>query len=233
VTAASAFVGPIWRWFERPHRFVYTEPAIGRPGARILDVGCGNHSPSLTRRYYPDATYHAVDRSFDWNLDDADKAAIDRFFEADLDAAGALAGPADRAYDTVLCSHVLEHVRNPKAVAAALAEKVAPGGALYVEVPSLRSVSFPSAREGWFGIRGCLNFRDDPTHREPVDLRSVVPVLQGAGLAVSPVRTRRLARRIALLPAYVGAGLALRGYVPASVIWDAVGFAEYVVGRRT
>jgi hypothetical protein len=36
-----------------------------------------------------------------------------------------------------------------------------------------------------------------------------------------------------LLPAYALAGLVLRGYVPASVVWDVTGFAEYLVARRT
>lgn len=43
--------------------------------------------------------------------------------------------PADRRYDLVIASHVVEHLADPLAVVASLAERLAPGGLLYVEVP--------------------------------------------------------------------------------------------------
>ena len=41
-----------------------------------------------------------------------------------------------RGYDLVYCRHVLEHVTDPRAFLRRLAALVAPGGWLYVEVPS-------------------------------------------------------------------------------------------------
>src|SRR5262249_23434042 len=97
---------------------------------------------------------------------------------------------------------------------------------------SARSLGLPRARDGWFGIKGVLNFRDDATHREMVDLSRLRATLEAKGFRVSPPRYRRLWRRCLLLPAYALAALVLRGYVPASVVWDVTGFAQYVVARR-
>jgi len=40
--------------------------------------------------------------------------------------------PADRSYDLVIASHVVEHLADPLAVVASLAERLAAGGLLYV-----------------------------------------------------------------------------------------------------
>ncbi len=222
-------LGRAYRWFEYPHRFVFCRRGLEIPGVQILDVGCGNHSPSLTKSYFPESTYHAADRNQEWNLAPADIQAIDRFFEVDLDETNALSVVPDAAYDVVFCSHVLEHLADPLTVAGDLAKKLRPGGMLFLEVPAPRTVNFPRAADGWMGIRGCLNFHDDPTHKTVVQLDAVRSLLETEGFRVSPVVPRRLWRRVLLLPLYAGAGVVLRGYVPASVVWDAVGFAELIV----
>lgn len=42
---------------------------------------------------------------------------------------------ADRKFDLIICSHVLEHLADPKSVVDKLARHLSPGGVLYVEVP--------------------------------------------------------------------------------------------------
>jgi hypothetical protein len=220
------------RWFELPPRLLHLRRVLARPGARVLDVGCGNHSPALTKQFFPQCVYHGVD-SGRWNRDAADDQAMDRFFDLDLEQPSQLDAVPEAAYDAVICSHVLEHVQDPYGVAARLLPKLAAGGMLYVEVPSPRSLKLPRARHGWLGIKGVLNFHDDETHRAMVDLPRVAALLQARGSVVSSPRYRRLWRRCLLLPAYVAAGLCWRGYVPASVVWDVAGFAQYVVARRS
>lgn len=217
----------IWNWFEYPHRLAAVEEQLARPGARLLDVGCGNHSPSITKRHFPDLCYEGVDRE-DWNRDEADAEAMDAFFELSLDDPAAVATIPDGRYDAVVCSHVLEHVEDPARTVALLVEKLKPGGVAYFEVPSERSLDLPRAENGWMGIKGCLNFWDDPTHLAWVDLRPIAESLRARGYRVEGPSPRRMKRRLVLLPAYAAAGLALRGYVPASVVWDAVGFAESI-----
>lgn len=228
----NVLLRPIWNWFEFPPRLAAVRDQLAKPGACLLDAGCGNHSPSITKRAFPRVEYHGIDNT-EWNRDATDDEAIDRFFDLSLDDLDALERVPDGAYDAVICSHVLEHLHAPLETAAALARKLRPGGVAYFEVPSPRTVDWPSAREGWMGIRGCLNFYDDPTHTEPVDLVDVRRRLESDGFSVQGPVPRRMRRRLLLLPAYVTAGLVFRGYVPASVVWDVTGFADAIVVTRT
>ncbi|GEM_PF-206457 len=220
-----------YRWCAYPHRLLPFRSVLKRPGARLLDVGCGNHSPTITKRYFPQCFYEGLDRER-WNRDEQDDAAMDAFHEVDLDRPEEIAAIPAGAYDLVLCSHVLEHVRDPWAVIPELARAVKPGGFLYIEVPSERSRRLPAARNGFLGIRGCLNFADDPTHRQLVSLDRAAELLRHAGLGIVRRGKRFLWRRVLLLPLYMAAGLALRGYIPASVMWDLLGFAETLVAQR-
>jgi SAM-dependent methyltransferase len=228
VRSPESLLRAAYRWFEVPHRFVATRSRLGLPGAQVLDVGCGNHSPSLTKRHFPECVYSGLDRE-EWNKDEADFQAMDRYILADLDAPHALGSVPDRAFDIILCSHVLEHVKEPEQVASELASKLGAGGVMYVETPTPKSLRLPHAANGWWGIKGCLNFYDDPTHRELVDLTALASRLRAEGFHVSPVRRRFLWRRVVLLPLYAMAGLLTRGYVPSSVVWDATGFAAYIL----
>lgn len=226
-----AWVAAAYRWCAYPHRFVPFRGVLRRPGARILDVGCGNHSPTVTKQYFPHCRYEGVDRER-WNRDEHDDAVMDAFHEIDLDCPEQLGVLPSAAYDLVICSHVLEHLRDPWAVIPELARTVKPGGFLYIEVPSERSLRLPRARTGFFGIRGCLHFEDDPTHRGLVSPDRAAALLDKAGLRMIRRGKRFLLRRVILLPLYALAGLALRGYIPASVVWDVLGFADVLVAQR-
>jgi SAM-dependent methyltransferase len=219
-------------WFVYPHRLAVLRRRLPRGRAAVvLDVGCGNHSPRITKRCWPGCVYHGLDNR-SMNRDAEDERLMDRFFGLDLRQPGALATVPDRAYDVVICSHVLEHLEAPTAIVADLAAKVAPDGVLYLEVPSRRSLRLPRAEKGWFGVRGCLHFADDDTHRTLVDLRDLAPLLRRAGLTPDPVRTRRLWRQILLLPLYVAAVLVVKRFIPASLLWDITGAAEYLIAAR-
>jgi len=221
----------IYRWFEFPHRFHALRHILSRPGVKILDVGCGNHSPSLTKRYYPRCHYAGVDRER-WNRNEDDDAVMDEFYAIDLEKPHELIRIPKDGYDVIFCSHVLEHISQPQQVLERLVTKLRAGGVIYVEVPSSRSLRLPRARDGWLGIRGCLNFYDDPTHKALVSVHDIVTILSNAGLEIHHLDRRFLWRRVILLPFYALAGLLLRGYVPASVVWDLLGFADVVVAMR-
>jgi 2-polyprenyl-3-methyl-5-hydroxy-6-metoxy-1,4-benzoquinol methylase len=221
----------VYNWLERPHRLLAVWTVLSRPGTTLLDVGCGNHSPSITRRHVPRCVYHGLDRQ-DWNVNARDKACADLLLDIDLTQPETLSTIADETYDVVICSHLLEHLPDPYSVAHRLAFKVKPGGVIYLEVPSPHSTRLPRANHGWCGIHGCLNFYDDPTHQTLIELPRLAAMLRQQGFRVAPIRYRFLWRRVLLLPAYVLAGLILRGYVPASVVWDVTGFAQYLVAEK-
>ena len=218
-------------WLTQPHYLLAMQQAGIPSTARILDVGCGNHSPSRVRALFPDCRYEGVDRE-NWNRDQRDADCMDRYFPLDLDVVD-LTGVLDReAYDVVLCSHVLEHLRDPGRVVADLGASVRPGGWMYVETPSSRSLNLPSAQKGWFGFRGCLNFRDDDTHRDVVDLPTIRNRFIEAGWSVNGPRIARSLRRIVGLPVLALGCLLVKGFMPASILWDVTGFAECLEARK-
>ncbi|MDO8363029.1 MAG: class I SAM-dependent methyltransferase [Actinomycetota bacterium] len=108
-----------------------------RPGDLVLDVGSGDkphwRADVLLDRFPDDE--HSVQRS------GAAAARTPRpLFDAD---AGAMPF-ADKVFDYVICSHVLEHVLDP---GAAMSEMMRVGKAGYIELPvasSARILDFPS-----------------------------------------------------------------------------------------
>lgn len=221
-------VHTIGNWLSMPPRLVVLNHILSLPGVQVLDVGCGNHSSSLTKQFFPDCEYHGVDRAR-WNHNHADIQAAASMFWCDLDCASEVSRIPNGRYQVILCSHVLEHLHHPYELLSELVKKLSPGGSLYIEVPSDRSLTLPAAASGRWGVKGCLNYHDDPTHITHVDLRVAAARLQGLGLAVTGPFRRRLLRRVCLLPLYALAGVLMRGYVPASVLWDVTGFADYLV----
>ena len=67
---------------------------------------------------------------------------------------------------------------------AALTAKLKPGGSIFVEYPSVRSLSLPS-------MPGTLNFCDDHSHVRVYDLKEVANVLLANGMLITKAGTRR------------------------------------------
>ena len=147
-----------------------------RPGSRLLDVGCGNHSPSIIKGLNPSLFYYGIDigRYF---LDEVDVAAAD---ELHICNAEAFAGELRRwgpSFDAIICSHTIEHVADPSACMISMAWALNKGGRIHMTFPSEESVHFPHRQ-------GCLNFYDDPTHREPPDPEALISIAAANGLRV-------------------------------------------------
>lgn len=122
----------------------------------VLDVGCLGFKPvAMAARERPDlrhagcdlATPDDVPAGYDFRLCDLETQPIP--FD-------------DDAFDLVICAHVIEHLRDPLALAGELLRVCRPGGAVYLEAPSDRSLwlSYPGAQERYL----MLSFWDDPTH---------------------------------------------------------------------
>jgi trans-aconitate methyltransferase len=208
----------------RPFRFkVLPRELLDRRPLRILDVGCANHVPSITKKWLPGCEYHGIDR--EWNAnDEADAQATDRFFQADLDVDDLQAVP-DAHYDLVLLTHVIEHLAHGHDALRRLAAKVRPGGYLYVETPSERSLSLPS-------MPGTLNFYDDPTHVRVYPAAEIADALRDAGFRILYAGPRRDWLRVALTPVAFPLRYLLQRKKAAGDLWDLTGFAAYVVALR-
>ena len=197
---------------------------FGRQPFRLLDVGAGNHSASLTKSFFPACRYEGLDRDRTYNNDAGDLVRMEAFHEIDLDRVDFAPLP-DGAYDAIVMAHVLEHLQHGPRVLQGLVPKLAPGGLMYVEFPGPRSLKLPS-------MRGSLNFRDDPTHVRPYTAEEVAAILREAGLRILEAGPRRDLQLMMLTPLLALRAKLTQGYVPGGVFWDLLGFAEYVIAER-
>jgi SAM-dependent methyltransferase len=113
---------------------------IPSPAGRVLDVGCGDGTLGRALRVAGAATVWGIT----WNPAEAARAdgGLDRVVVADLEAwtAADLAGkPGEErpVFDTIVCSHVLEHLADPGRLVRELRHLLAPGGRLVVALPNV------------------------------------------------------------------------------------------------
>ena len=192
----------------------------------ILDVGCGNHSPSVTKKYFPRAIYHGIDRE-DYNVDANDARALDTLYRLDLNR-DSLDTVPNGAFDVVIANHVIEHTRNPAALVAQLVPKLKVGGTIYLEFPSLISL-------GLTPMEGTLQFCDDPTHFQVPDPYVIANTLLEGGVAVLDAGIRRDTPRVLAAPVYMAVNVARRlaGRRRRSRgLCDVTGFAFYIYGEK-
>jgi SAM-dependent methyltransferase len=136
------------RLLDPMHRGHIDRLAIG-PGARTLEVGCGNGSVSawLAERTAPGGQAVAVD--LDLSLVDADLPGLE------LRQADILSGPVEpRDFDLVTARAVLHHVADAEAAVANLVASARPGGTILLIEPDFLPVSAaepPEVRAFWEG----------------------------------------------------------------------------------
>ena len=136
------------RLLDPMHRRHIEQLGVG-PGARTLEVGCGNGSISawLARRVAPGGRAVGVD--IDLSLVDADVPGLE-FRQADI-----VAGPVEPGdFDLVTARAVLHHVADSRAAIANLAASMRPGGVILLIEPDFLPVSIaepPSVRAFWEG----------------------------------------------------------------------------------
>ena len=136
------------RLLDPMHRRHIEDLGIG-PGARTLEVGCGNGSISawLADRVAPGGRAVAVD--LDLSLIDGDKPGFESR-QGDI-----VAAPVEpRDFDLVTARAVLHHVADAEAAIANLLASVRPGGAILLIEPDFLPVSIaepPDVRAFWTG----------------------------------------------------------------------------------
>lgn len=147
-----------------------------RPGAAVLDVGCGNGSPSAFRMLATSIHYTGVDIA-EFGLSSADRdAANELVFIPSAEFASGITALGQR-YDAVVSAHNIEHTEQPYAVLRAMCSVLRRGGRLYLSFPAAESARFPSRR-------GALNFYDDPTHRWLPDFDRILDSIVASGCSV-------------------------------------------------
>ncbi|MCX8052309.1 MAG: class I SAM-dependent methyltransferase [Armatimonadetes bacterium] len=213
------------RFMAKPFRFVQMDEFLSRENAKVLDVGCGNHSPRRTKKYYPQCQYFGLDKSTDYNIEAADLEVMEHFYQIDLTDPDALDPLPDNYFDCIIMSHVIEHLKDGELVISKLCRKLAPGGGMYIETPSPHSAKLPH-------MSHTLNFYDDPTHVRIYDLGTICEAVEAGGLVVRKAAVRRDWRGIVLIPYSAIVSLKQLRKITGPVFWDLFGFASFVVATK-
>lgn len=213
-------------FFEKPVKFDLLDKWISKKYVKILDVGCGNHSASRTKKYYPNCIYYGLDRDKNYNNGTADFKAMKKFYEVDLSRnVNNLKTVPNDFFDCIILSHVIEHLINGKDVVLGCLPKLKNGGIIYIEFPSPRSVYLPS-------MRGTLNFYDDASHKKIYQIKEIENLLKSKNFSIIKSGIRRSPKRILFLPIYLLVSLIYTGYVAGHVFWDILGFSDYIIAKK-
>lgn len=191
---------------------------------RLLDVGAGNDSPLRFKTVFGNCEYHGIDRNLCYHLSAESLQCADRFYVLDLTECNFGEIPDDY-FDALICSHVLEHLFNAERVLKALVRKVKPGGFVYIEWPSQRSLFLPS-------MRGTLNFFDDEGHVRLLSRHEIVTCLSEAGCETLRVGVCRNIWRCVAFPLILFKNRWVRGYFEGSDFWELLGFADFIWARK-
>lgn len=84
--------------------------------------------------------------------------------------------------DRVTCMHLLEHLGNPGLLLREIIRLLKPGGRVYFETPHAKSLALPSLRNAT--VPFTMNFHDDPTHVQLVEMDALANQLRELGLQV-------------------------------------------------
>lgn len=193
---------------------------------RVLDVGCGGNSASEIKIILPHSRYVGVDRTLDYHNSADSLLAIDEFIQIDLNSdlrilERALEG---KIFDIIILNHIIEHTHQGISLINICTRHLEPGGTIYIEWPSLRSLHLPS-------LRGTLNFFDDPTHVRLYSVKEIINTLLNQDLLILKAGARRNLYTIVLsLPRLMQCILTDKS--PAGALWDILGFADIVIGQK-
>lgn len=208
-----------------PTKFLLARKLV-KDSPRILDIGCGNHSPTTTKRWFKGCHYAGADIQ-QFNNTEEDTSNIDEFFLLGMDGSGYEQIP-DGSFDFVIMNHVLEHISNPEDVLPQICKKLAPGGVIWIAFPSVKSLSFPSAE-------GTLNFCDDYTHVFVPEVREVANILLANKVKVIHAGRSKDKLRFTIglvMYPYSRVKKLLTGRMSAKGLWYIMGFEDHVLGQR-
>ena len=189
----------------------------------ILDIGCGNHSASVTKNYFPESKYYGVDKGT-YNNSEHDFKLMTKFYNLDLENDSLEIIP-DNFFDVIVMNHVIEHIFNGIEIVESLSKKIKHGGRIYIETPSVKSLSLPSQP-------GTLNFCDDATHKKIYNLTDIVNVLIKNNFKIIKAGTRRDKVGIFFSPYFIIKKIIKKEGFSGFSIWDITGFAWFIFAEK-
>ncbi|HOL81939.1 MAG TPA: class I SAM-dependent methyltransferase [Ignavibacteriales bacterium] len=190
---------------------------------KLLDVGCGNHSPTITKKYFSNCEYYGIDKEL-YNLDAYDLMQMKEFYHFELTPTNLKKIP-DNFFDVIIMNHILEHLTNGLEILSIITQKLKEGGYIYIEYPSVKSLNLPS-------LKGTLHFSDDETHIRLYNLVEIANTLLAKNLKIIKAGTRRDKIGIALFPIIIIVKLLRKEVLAGQGIWDVLGFAEFLWAQK-
>jgi len=211
-----------------PHKLLYAKKKFGKHPISILDIGCGNRSFEITKKWLNIKKYTGLDKEL-WHGDHESYIGFE-FIKVNLDKANCLAKIKNNTYDFIILNHVIEHLHFGEQLLSQIYNKLAFGGILYVETPSIKTINYPSAK-------GFLNFYDEPTHVRAYESKVLAAEMLKIGYRLIRYGTRRdLKRIIVFSPVMVLYNflfsIPFLKTIDVRGLWDLLGVAEYVVATK-
>jgi SAM-dependent methyltransferase len=198
-----------------------------RPNSRVLDIGCGSGINGKTlKELHPSIEIYGVDM-----ISENELPYFISYKKVDLDTES-LPFP-DNYFDTLVFTHVIEHLRNPFQLGKEIKRVLKKGGKIYIEAPNWISALIPS-----FGFHreqhNPFNFFDDPSHVKPWTKQGFFEFLtQGCDLKVNTIGTVRNWLRVPLDFCLIIVGIILsnRSYITSS-FWNLSGWCIYGIASK-
>lgn len=203
------------------------------PGACVLDAGCGGfQTQRRLRQARPDLHFFGVGVQEMAGNCPPESSFVRVDFESET------LPFSDQQFDGIFFCHVLEHLANRMNVLREFARVLKPGGIIYIEGPSARSLWLPSlpglpSHNRDNAIGDDLNFFDNFTHVRPLTRRGLQMFLQMAGCRCLRSGHVRHPRKLAAAPFLLLGGLLLRRrrWVCLAV-WEVFGWSVFAIGRK-
>lgn len=199
------------------------------PGARVADIGAGDGSLSVFRRWpapeRKDLKLHAYSIEKGQLFDEYDRYEISDWNVAPPGFEGS-------RFDAIVCAHFIEHIARPASLAAWAGDKLDPGGRAYIEWPSPGSLDLPP--RGVLEAAGVplviSRFDDDGTHRRLPDRDAMAKALRRNGFRIEAAGIIRLPWLEEELLAHFKD--AEDGFPRQAAFWSYTGWSQYIVAER-
>ena len=194
----------------------------------VLDVGCiGYHQARISKHLGLTKLKHY---GVDWGEPEGAPEGF-TFKKADLNRDPLPYG--DDMFDFVVASHVIEHLHKPVEFFGECIRVCKPGGLVYFEAPSERSLWVPG--NPYFDRERCytVSFFDDPTHVLRVWTPQAFHRLTLC-YGCDPIKTGHLFSWIhrILSPATIPFCLLTKHHLLETCVWQTIGWASYLIARK-
>lgn len=151
----------------------------------VLEIGCGRGHTLMALKQNGRARRTVGVELVEMARTEAEVAGVDRYVVGNIETETLDLG--DEPYDVVICADVLEHLRDPWQVVAALTARLRPGGMFVASVPNVREVRTMVN----VLLRGDFAYADagvlDRTHLRFFCKRNILDLVAAGGAVVETV----------------------------------------------